>query len=272
MKKYNATQEEIDILINNYVNKKWGLLKSGAELGLGKKKVKRILIENGIKIRDNAEAHRIYTINDNYFNIESHNMAYILGFLASDGNISAKDNKIKIGLNAIDKEILEKIQKELQSNRPLYEYETPQGYKVVELVFNSAKIKKKLAEYNITPNKSLTLRPPVKLDEKYVIDYIRGFFDGDGSIVKTGYKNHGIEFRIVSASKDILLFFEAYFHNYYNQSLSHIYPRKKQEGYAQLYDLKYSTEFSKQLYDIMYTPNSLYLQRKKDKYEQLLMK
>lgn len=272
MKKYNATQKEVDVLINNYVNKKWGLLKSGAELGLGKKIVKRILIENGVKIRNNAEAHRIYTINDDYFDTESHNMAYILGLLASDGNISNKGNKIKIALSATDKEILEKIQKELQSTRPLYEYETSQGYKVVELIFNSEKIKKKLAEYNIVPNKSLTLKPPLKLNEKYIIDYIRGFFDGDGSIAKTGYQSRGIEFRIVSASKNILQFFETYFYTHYNQSLSHIYLRKKQEGYAQLYDLRYSTNFSKQLYDIMYTPDSLYLKRKKDKYKQLLMK
>lgn len=271
MKKYIATQKEIDILINNYVNKKWGLLKSGAELGLGKKVVKRILQENGIKIRDNAEAHRVYQINDSYFDKESHNMAYILGFLASDGNISTKDNKIKIGLSAVDKEILEKIKEELQSTRPLYEYTTTQGYNVAELTFNSAHIKKKLAEYGIVPNKTFTLQPPIKLDEQYIIDYIRGYFDGDGSICKTGYLNHGKEFRIVSASKEILEFFEDYFYKNYGQSKGHIYPRSKVEGRAQLYDLKYSTNFTKKLYNILYTPNSLYLKRKKDKYEQLLL-
>ena len=271
MKKYVATQEEIDILINNYVNKKWGLLKSGAELGLGKKVVKRILVENGVKIRDNAEAHKKYEINDDYFDVESHNMAYILGFLASDGNVSSKDNKIKIGLSSVDKEILERIRKELGSTRPLYEYTTNQGYNIVELTFSSAKIKNKIAEYGIIPNKTLTLRPPYKLQDKYIIDYIRGYFDGDGSICKTGYLKHGKEFRIVSASKDILVFFEDYFYNKYGQSKNHIYPRNKKDGYLQLYDLRYSTDFTKQLYNILYTPNSLYLKRKKDKYKQLLM-
>lgn len=271
MKKYIATQKEIDILINNYVNKKWGLLKSGAELGLGKRVVKRILQENGIKIRDNSQAHRVYQINDNYFDIESHNMAYILGFLASDGNVSTKDNKIKIGLSAVDKEILKQIKEELQSTRPLYEYTTTKGYDVIELVFNSAHIKRKLAEYGIIPNKTFTLQPPFKLKKEYIIDYIRGFFDGNGTICKTGYLNHGKEFRIVSASKEILEFFENYFYEEYGQSKSHIYPRKKREGFAQLYDLKYSTDFTKQLYNILYTPNSLYLKRKKEKYEQLLL-
>ena len=110
------------------------------------------------------------------------------------------------------------------------------------------------------------------MNEDFIPDYIRGYFDGDGCITRTGYNGNGIEFKIVSASKEILVFFEDYFNKKYKQNKSHIYTRKKEESKLQLYDLKYSTNFSKELYNILYTPNSLYLKRKKEKYEQLLMK
>ena len=272
MKKYTETVEQKEKIIYNYVNKKWGLLKSGAEFGFSKNLTKRILVDNGIKIRNNSEAHRVYSLNEEYFNYESHNMAYILGFIAADGTIREKTNEIKITLSSIDKELLEKIKEEINSGRPLREYCDNNGYSKIELDFTSPIIKEKLKEYGIVPNKTTLLKPPYQLDEKFIPDYIRGYFDGDGSITKTGYKGNSLEFKIVSASKNILIFFEDYFNKKYNQDKSHIYARKKEESKLQLYDLKYSTNFSKELYNILYTPNSLYLKRKKEKYEQLLMK
>lgn len=272
MKKYKETPEQIEILIDNYINKKWGLLKSGSQFNMSKNLVKRILVENGIKIRDNAEAHRKYSLNEEYFDTQSHNMAYIVGFIAADGTMRKKGNGIKIGLSAIDKEILEKIKNELNSGRPIREYEDNKGYSKVELDFSSSHIQDELRKYGIVPNKTALLKPPSLLKEDYIIDYIRGYFDGDGSISKTGYLNNGVEFRIVSASLEILKFFQNFFHQKYGQNLSHIYPRKKEDNELQLYDLRYSTNFSKELYKILYTPNCLCLKRKKDKYEQLLKK
>ena len=81
MKKYTETVEQKEKIIDNYVNKKWGLLKSGAEFGFSKNLTKRILVENGVRIRNNSEANRVYSLNEEYFNYESHNMAYILGFI-----------------------------------------------------------------------------------------------------------------------------------------------------------------------------------------------
>ena len=48
MKKYTETVEQKEKIIDNYVNKKWGLLKSGAEFGFSKNLTKRILVENGV--------------------------------------------------------------------------------------------------------------------------------------------------------------------------------------------------------------------------------
>ena len=51
-------------------------------------------------------------------------MAYILGLIASDGNIAKKENKITIQLSAEDKNILEKIKEITKSSRSLDNYIT----------------------------------------------------------------------------------------------------------------------------------------------------
>lgn len=271
MRKYD-NEKEVEVIIDNYTNKKWGLLKSGAQFGMSKSKTKRILTDNGVKIRTNSEAQRKYSLNEKYFDVESHNMAYILGLFAADGTIRKDSNEIKITLSSIDKEILEKIQLEIGSSRPLREFTTEKGYQNTTLDFCSERMKLKLAEYGVVPNKTTNLIPPIKLNPLFIPDYIRGYFDGDGCITTTGYLNHGIEWKIVSASKEILDYFENYFFEQFGVPKIHIHWRKKEKNKLQLYDLRYSTNFSKQLYDILYTPNALFLQRKKERYEQLIMK
>ena len=79
-------------------------------------KIKSILEKEGIKIRTRAEQNRITNqergkkVNHHYFdNIDSNRKAWILGFLAADGNIASDRNRIKISLSSVDREILEKI-------------------------------------------------------------------------------------------------------------------------------------------------------------------
>ena len=42
------------------------------------------------------EIERKYLVNDNYFDIENERMAYLLGFLASDGTVRKNSNEIKL--------------------------------------------------------------------------------------------------------------------------------------------------------------------------------
>ena len=45
-------------------------------------------------------------VNHNYFSIPNANMAYIMGFLAADGNVQEKGNRIQSQLSIIDKDQL----------------------------------------------------------------------------------------------------------------------------------------------------------------------
>ena len=124
-------------------------------------KIKSILKKEGIKIRTRSEQNRITNqergkkINHQYFdNIDSNRKAWLLGFLAADGNVSSDRNRIKIGLSSIDRQILENIKLDLESERDILDYETNNGFRISELSWSSENHKKQLAQYGIVPNKT----------------------------------------------------------------------------------------------------------------------
>lgn len=257
-------------IIDNYVNKGYGLIKSGKEFNIGQTCVKRILIENNIKIRNLQEANLLhaekekYPLNNDYFKIESPNMAYILGILASDGTIKKDRNEIKLTLQRDDKEILEKIYKELEMRREIKDYEDRKGHKNSSLVISSSTIKKDLAKYGIIPQKTFNLVFPKNLNKKYWIDYIRGFFDGDGCICQ---KNDGhVMFSLYCACKEFLLDIVNFLYQEYD------IPRKDIYKHGNIYKIEYSKKATEQIYNILYTPNSLFMKRKKDKFDLIFKK
>lgn len=203
---------------------------------------------------------RKFPVKDDYFSYESPNMAYILGFLAADGCIRKDLNEIKITLSAVDKELLEKIKKEI-GGRDIKEYTTNTGFDIVEWHCTSKKIKEDLAKYNIVPNKTYSFVFPKHLNKDYWIDFIRGYFDGDGCISTAG--PHAIKWQLCSATNDVLQIIVDFFFEKYEIPKVSIQQRKK-DG---LYYIQYSSTSARKIYDILYYQNCLCLKRKKEKYE-----
>ena len=245
------------------------LAKLGRQYNLDPRTVKRILQENGIKIRSQKEQNkyspqnqRVYNINDMYFSVQSPNMAYLLGFIAADGCIYEKTNVIKIALSSTDNSFLLKIKEELQSESPIMHYQTKDGYNVSELKFSSFQIKKDLADYNIIPRKTYNFKFPMKLKKEYYKDFIRGYFDGDGSVSTAG--KEAIRWQLISHEKDILNHILNYFEEFGIPKVS-IYTDHNNNYYIQ-----YSTTATKHIYDILYYDNCFCLDRKYNKYRDLL--
>ena len=190
--------------IYNYVELHQGLQTAGRQFGISQFMMEKILKKYGIKKRTYTEAKQIgrkYTCNDDYFKNQNSEMAYILGLIASDGSVSQKENLIAIQLQEEDKQILEQIRILTQVQRPLEEYIRKEtGHKIFSFRNWSAEWKKDLSHYGIVPKKTFTLKPPTFLSKEYAIDYIRGYFDGDGSIYKIKNTN-AVFFEISGASK-----------------------------------------------------------------------
>lgn len=271
--KTQLSQEEIDVIIDAYCNKKYGLVKTGKLVGVNQRIVRKVLISNNIHIRSLAEANRAnsinvrkYGVNDDYFDNESSNMAYILGFLAADGTVAKNGNRIKIGLSSVDRKFLELIKEELGAESNILDYETSNGYMVSEFSFTSQKIKQKLTEYNIVPGKTETFTFPTNLSKKYWIDFIRGYFDGDGSVGTAGPS--AIRWQICSHRPQVLeTIVEFLFEEY---GVPKVSVQKNKHGNSFLYTIQYSNNSTRKIFQILYTPNSLYLPRKFEKFKSIV--
>lgn len=277
----NYSIKEIEnIIINNYTNKKYGQLKAGREFGVNATTVKKILLKNNIKIRDLNEAICIanqtndrtiqnYQKNCNFFKEQSPNMAWMLGFLASDGNISKNSNRIRIELSIVDKEILEKIKDMIKIDNPIKKRIDKRGFEFVSLEWSCKEHKEDLAKYNIVPAKTYILQPPNNLSKQYYIDYIRGYFDGDGTINlnKNGSKK-SLRWGICGASKPVLEWIVQILNDQYGIPMVNLHKDSSKNN--DFYSIVYSTNSTKKIYNILYTSNSIFLNRKKNKFEQLL--
>jgi hypothetical protein len=145
---------------------------------------------------------KTYTLNENYFKvIDTKNKAYILGFIYADGCNTRRG--LKIGLVETDKEILEFIKKEIDSNNELKyikPFKKTWSFKW-ELSISSMQLSKDLTNMGCPPNKSLILKFPNFISNEFMSHFIRGYFDGDGGI---NNKNGSWHITFTSGSKEFI--------------------------------------------------------------------
>ena len=267
-RRVELTKEQEEQIIYNYTVLKYGQKKSGAFIPVSDKIVKRVLEKYNIKIKSLQETNvnKLF-VNHNYFQTESEDMAYWIGILGSDGSVNKSENQIYIELQRSDRELLEKLNKSIENERPVKDYSTARGYDNSKLYFYSKQIKQDLALYKIIPNKTYDKNYgfPNKLNKKYYPDYIRGLFDGDGSIKK----GNSITWQIDTNSLEIVETIKKYLlEEHHLQAEWTVIPKKNMDLYR-IY--MYGKEKCLKIYNIMYSTNSeLFLKRKKDKFIELL--
>lgn len=135
------------------------------------------------KIRNLKVHKRIdkYDIKSHYFKQWSSEMAYIVGFITADGNLQRTQKGYHIHIACDDIDIIEKIRICLQSATPIRKKLRANGKISYSLRFSDKDIFNDLLALGIFPRKSLTIKPP-KIPKRYLWDYLRGFFDGDGCV------------------------------------------------------------------------------------------
>lgn len=186
MSKPLIPMEEYENIINLYES---GLsqAKIGKMYNVGHYIIGKILRKCGVAARDDSHKSRKYTINENYFdNIDTPNKAYLLGLLLSDGCNYPPQHRVKLELQERDKEILNKINIEFQSNKPLafnnLNSKNANWQNTYRLDITNKRISDRLSELGVVQNKSLILAFPTWLDESMYAPLLRGYLDGDGHI------------------------------------------------------------------------------------------
>lgn len=274
------TEEQERIALDCYVNQKRGLNYCKAQAKISLATLNQILKDNGIKKRTYAEAavesnqNRALHKNKEYFSTQSHNMAWVLGFLAADGYVSKRGNSISIGLSSVDREILERIKEDIEIENPIHDFTSRQGFDYSELNWTCKEHRAELEKYSIVPQKTFILEPPYKLDKKYWLDYVRGYFDGDGSVnfIEVNGKKHytALRWQVCSATSSVLEFVLDVLESY---GIPKVNIQKQDRKSSALYCIQYSTNSTKKIYNILYsTPSTLYLARKKQHFEEIIQK
>lgn len=128
--------------------------------------------------------------NINFFKQFTSNTAYVVGWIASDGCISSRGKDVRIALKQTDKKMLEKIADMIEFTGEIglysqYDSRYDKTYHKATLTLYSKELVQLLTQYKLYPRKSLDLQFP-ELDDQYLLPFIRGFFDGDGSICRHG--------------------------------------------------------------------------------------
>lgn len=227
-----------------------------------------------LPLRSNAINSKKYTFNERYFEeIDSANKAYWLGFIYADGYISSKRNQsnrvLGIALSIKDKKHLDKFNNCLESNVKIKSYIESNGFgkgnEYCRIVYTSQKLTDDLIKHGVYEHKSCILSNP-NISEKYIKDFIRGYFDGDGSIWK---QDNATQFNIsIVGTNELLMFIQNYLLK--NGIISRYYPLNKRRKNQIVSNFKFGgNNLAYKFLQYLYENSEMYLDRKMKLYLEL---
>ena len=262
------TEEQEKDIISSYLNGE-SSVKISKRYKIGSHKpILKVLHKNNVSVSQ-ARLVRKYDLDESFFdNIDSQEKAYILGLLYSDGSNNPKKSTISISLQEEDKELLEQVRNLIKSEKPLeyldYSNKHDFGYTYknqYRLLLFSSHMCKSLVSLGVIPNKSLKLTFPVFLEEEYLRHFIRGVYDGDGSIHSSYRNDNNVPITVtITATENFCIGLK----NVVSKELgisSGIYDASCHNGITKVFTLS-GRNVSKKFLDWIYKDATIFLQRK----------
>ena len=253
---------------NLSIAKIYRLLKEN-NITICKKRISKILTSNDVKLRTLSEAATKYEVVSDFFStIDTEEKAYWLGFMYADGYVTGT-KIVGCKLSTKDEEHLIKLRNILSPTKPLYYDETSQGFgnntKSVALILTNRNLFKDLVSKGCIQNKSKLLTFPNEniVPKELIHHFIRGYFDGDGSVTAgINPKGHiriligivGTESFLSEIRKALSLEDTKYLYKYKNKDI---------------HELKVGgTNVVKAIYDFLYKDATVFLERKYIKFKE----
>lgn len=215
--------------------------------------------------------------NFNYFDvIDSEKKSYLLGYFLADGYV----DKTRVCLNSSidDLEVLNLFRQEICPDRKIYNFE-----KASKLVKRKPQVTVRLTsshmvnvlkdKYSIVQNKTKNKEfffPFQTIPDALIRHFIRGFFDGDGSISfykynKTIFFNFSFIFSSLDFCNQIAEIFEQRFAV---KSVIYKIAGKTMDYYTLRFNYsRKRTQIVKQIYSYLYEDSTVFLERKRVKFE-----
>ncbi len=238
--------------------------------------MERTLRSNGIDTKNDKPAQRgkvLYRIRDDYFaKIDSHEKAYILGFLYADGCNHRKQkwkSCVSIRLKSCDRYILEYFRDciYLDVDRPLYVSKQQDG---TGLNLSSKQISDDLLAIGMGPGKTIESHLPA-LNDELMASFMLGYFDGDGCIYLQRVKLRSDPSKgVASINPSVDIISNHYIINEMVEWFSRrgvLFKTKEMSGnphYLHMYIS--STERITKFYEIVYAHQKTFLKRKHDRF------
>lgn len=195
-------------------------------------------------------------------------MSYVLGYFVADGCIhidkKRKNKSFIFNITSVNLRHLYKIRKILGSNHKISKKFGSNIYKTgYQIQIRNSVLAKDLINIGVFPRKTYNLKP-IKVPKKYFSSFVRGFFDGDGTVyiykvnrvwqLKSGFVCSSLPFlknlnKHLCDSLDIPV---KAIHKYFAKNTT-----------QNLYSLCFYINDSERLSEFMYKNAKIYLERKK---------
>ncbi|MEK5175524.1 hypothetical protein NST63_20215 [Heyndrickxia sp. FSL W8-0496] len=226
--------------------------------------LKEFLIEKGYEL---SFTGRKYILNEDILErIDTEEKAYWLGFLYADAYVSiGARNVLEITLKSDDLDQLVRLREFLGSDHPITHKEVKLNgiiYNAYRLAIYSKKLVNNLVKLGCIPKKSLVLDfPPISIvPSNLVKHFIRGYFDGDGTISFTKFKKHGFAYCYIGVIST-------------EQFVEEIrkllkFPKVKLTSEGNAFNLRYTgVNFPEIFLSFIYEDAKVYLSRKLEKFQ-----
>ena len=218
--------------------------------------VQRMLKKNNVKMRRRGIIS--YTKNPHYFDsIDSERKAYFLGLLMADGNLYG--NTLSLTLIEPDKYLLEELAKDLECHTKLDFRESKENDISVHNRYTLKAADITLAEsvkkQGIVPRKTGKECIPDSIPDELLRHFLRGYFDGDGTV-------------FVSSKGKYLRFGYYAPHNICQEILNILgFDNKVYDKESISFFLIQKREKVLQFYHYIYDDASIFMKRKKEKFD-----
>lgn len=209
--------------------------------------------------------YNTYTCNYQFFeNIDNEIKAYFLGLFYADGYNNQEKAAIRIGFAEKDKELLEKFLEAIGSNHKIKtRKQDGNSQPFYSADINSRILSDDLAKHGCVQAKTHLLEKMPELPEELYRHFIRGYFDGDGSVY---YTQSGSVDKITlswTGNKPFLEDVQAYLIKELGVSKTAIYISHPDRDNL-IGDLRYSNGTATKIHEWMYADCQYYSERKKN--------
>ncbi|MEB1806023.1 MAG: hypothetical protein LPK26_01770 [Bacillaceae bacterium] len=153
-------------------------------IGLSDRAIREVIHKNGIEMnrKQYSGQPRKHKVNEHFFKVWSHEMAWVLGLFLTDGCVNNKIHSVT--LTQKDERMLQLVADLMEADYVLAPIRPTR--KTPTLIINSKKIKEDLIQLGIHANKSLTVQFP-DVPSEFLPSFVRGVIDGDGWVDHEGY-------------------------------------------------------------------------------------